>query len=159
MKNDNSAATSRNQIARGFKLINWFGVDFNFDLGGGKYDKAIQWLHKEHDVINLVYDPYNRLPKYNTLSLAFAHLARTTTIFNVLNVINNPVERKEVLKFGKREKTRNIYISIHAGNKTGIGGPTRCGWQENRTLSNFLPEVQLVYPSAYIKKGIIQIDF
>lgn len=155
---NNSANTCRNQLAEGFKYIDWADVDYNFDLGGGKYEKAVQWLLKERNVINLIYDPYNRSKDYNRLSLALSHLAQVTTIFNVLNVIQDPLMRKKVLEFGKREKTKHIYISIHDGNRSGIGCPTRWGWQENRSMKEFLPEIQEVYPSAYIKQRIIRVD-
>lgn len=153
-----SAKTSRNQLSQGMKYIDWAGVDYNFDLGGGKYEKNTEWLLKERNVINLVYDPYNRSRDYNRLSLGMACLSTTTTIFNVLCVIPEHEMRMKVLRFGKREKTKHIYITVYHGDSSGIGKETRFGWQANRTLKSFLPEVQEVYPQAYIKRRMIIVD-
>ena len=154
-----SARTSRNHVAAGFANIDWAGVEYNFDLGGGKYDKATKWLKDQRKVINLVYDPYNRSKEYNKLSLALSIYAKTTTLFNVLNVIQDYSMRKKVLNFAKRDKTKHIYIQVYGGDKSGIGKKTYHGWQENRTMKEFLPEIQEVYPHAYMKTRLIIIDF
>ena len=152
-----SEKTSRNQIARGFKLVDWSDIPINFDIGGGKYDKATEWLGR-HMVKNLVYDPYNRSNEFNEQSLYHSQFAYSSTIFNVLNVIPELRERIELLRFAKRERTKYIFITVYEGDKTGIGKETRDGFQHNKKLINYLPEIQYIYPQATIKKGMITVD-
>ena len=153
-----TSKTSRNQVAAGFKKINWENVKYNFDLGGGKYDKATNWLKKHRGIINYVYDPFNRTKEHNEIALIKSDLCETTTIFNVLNVIPSKKERKEILLLAKRKNTKFIYISVYEGDKTGIGKKTRDGWQNNKRLKEYLPEIKKIYPSAYIKKNLIIIN-
>lgn len=153
-----SPKTSRNQIAAGFKKIDWTGVTYNFDFGGGKYDKATDWLENEHTIINLVFDPYNRSYSFNSTVLVYADKAETTTLFNVLNIISVKQERINILKKLKRKKTKRIFITVYEKNKTGKGEETRDGWQNNMRLKDYLPEVQEIYPGAYIKWGMIIIN-
>lgn len=152
-----SENTSRNQIARGFKLVDWSDIPINFDIGGGKYDKASEWLAK-HMVENLIYDPYNRSDEFNEQSLYHSQFSYSTTIFNVLNVIPELCERIELLHFAKRERTKYIFITVYEGDKTGIGKKTRDGWQNNMKLISYLPEIQTIYNSAYIQKNMIIIE-
>jgi len=153
-----SRKTSRNQVAAGFKKANWEGITSNFDLGGGKYDKATNWLKKHRGVINFVYDPYNRSQEYNDFTYASSKLSESTTIFNVLNVIPSRKERKEILEFAKRENTKKIFITVYEGNKSGRGEVTRDGWQNNKRLKDYLPEIKKIYPQAYISKNMIIIN-
>ena len=155
---DGSPKTSRNQLAGGFKKINWAGVHYNFDFGGGKYDKATDWLKNEHNVINLVFDPYNRSYSHNTMILDYADKAEITTLFNVLNVIPIKQERSNIIKKLKHKKTKRIFITVYEKNKTGEGEETRDGWQNNMRLKEYLPEVQKIYPNPYINKGMIIIN-
>ena len=153
-----SKHTSRNQIAAGFKKVNWNGITSNFDLGGGKYNKSTNWLKKHRGVINFVYDPYNRSQEYNDFTYTSSKLSESTTIFNVLNVIPTRKERKEILEFAKRENTKYIFITVYEGDKSGCGNFTRDGWQNNKRLKDYLPEVKKIYSQAYIAKNMIIIN-
>ena len=152
-----SPKTSRKQIAAGFKKINWEKGTFNFDIGGGKYNKATNYL-AEKGVINLIYDPYNRSKKYNRESWEAGNKAKTSTLFNVLNVIPSASKRNQTIKQAKRENTQTIYITVYEKDKSGVGSKTRDGYQNNMTLKDYLPEIQKVYGSAYINKNMIIID-
>ena len=167
-----SPDTSLNQVAGGFKKVKWKSGTVNLDMGGGKYDKASDWLRKNHDVMNYVYDPYNRSNDHNRDSWINTKDALTTTIFNVLNVIPESKDRIALLKKAKRKGTKHIYITVYAGKYgDGKGRKTTKGWQNNMKLKEYLPEIKKVYSKVYskmyskvysstkISKGMIVIDF
>ena len=149
-----SAKTSRNFVAKGFKMVSWKSGTSNFDIGGGKFEKSTEYLKKQ-GVTNYVYDPYNRSASHNKMAWEAGNEAETTTIFNVLNVIPSVGERKKVLRQGKRANTKFVYIIVYEKDGTSVGEKTRDGWQNNKKLIDYLPEVQAVYGNAYIKKGMI----
>lgn len=156
---EGSPNTSVNQIAGGFKKVNWVLHTVNLDVGGGKYEKATEYLLNEHDVTNLVYDPYNRSETHNKEVLKQAdEAATTTTIFNVLNVIPEEKDRVKLIGLAKRKNTKTIYISVYERDGNGIGVETSKGWQNNKKLRDYLPEVQKVYPDAEVQKGLIVIS-
>lgn len=149
-----SAKTSQSQIAGGFKKVNWKAGDINLDYGGGKYDKATDYLARI-GVINLVYDPFNRSSSHNNQMLEEAKTANISTCFNVLNVIKEPEARKKVLKELKRQSTDTIYITVYVGDRSSEGKVTTKGWQNHAPLKWYLDEVKAVYGSASIKKDMI----
>jgi len=153
-----SGKTSRNQLAGGFSKIDWKPGDVNLDYGGGKYEKSTLWM-LEKGCTNLVFDIVNRTEEHNKMVLELAKKAETTTCFNVLNVIMEPEVRKIVIKECKRETTKRIYFTVYEGEGkkkgTGVGEKTSQGWQNYKRLVDYLPEVQAVYPSSKITKGMI----
>ena len=152
-----SPKTSRNQLAGGFKKIDWANINKNFDVGGGKYDKGTKYL-KSKGVENVIYDLYNRSDLHNALAWRISDDTEISTLFNVLNVIPTKKERIHLLRKAERKNTHKIYITVYEKNKTGIGEETRDGWQNNMKLKDYLPEVQEIYPGAYIKNKMIIIN-
>lgn len=151
-----SPDTSLNQIAAGFKKVNWKPNTTNLDLGGGKFEKSTEYLLNEHAVTNLIVDPYNRSASHNKEAMKQAdERAITTTIFNVLNVIPEEKERIKLLKRAKRKHTKNIYITVYEKDGDGAGHETTKGWQNSMKLKAYLPEVQKVYSGAKIAKQMI----
>ena len=155
---EGSPRTSRNQLAAGFKKVDWTGIKYNFDLGGGKYDKATKWLKDEHGVTNLVFDPYNRHYSHNVMVCRLKDKAETSTLFNVLNIHPLRPNRNTLLEDLKNENTKHIYITVYEKKKTGEVELTRDGWQTNMKLKDYLPEVHEIYPGADIKNGMIIIN-
>jgi len=155
-----SAATSRNQIPALHRALGAQLGPINLDLGGGKWDKASRWLDEEHNVINLILDPYNQPADHN--EVIYSHLleidgADSCTLANVLNVIQDACDRWVVLQQAKT-MTRHggpIYISVYEGDRSGEGRETRDGWQENRRVASYLDEVRQVFPMARVVLGII----
>ena len=47
-----------------FKMVSFEPGTTNIDYGGGRFDNVADYL-TQYDVINLVYDPYNRTPEHN----------------------------------------------------------------------------------------------
>lgn len=153
---EGSAKTSRNQLAGGFKKINWDKIKTNFDYGGGKYNKGTKYL-KSKGVNNVIFDPYNRDPKHNALAWRISENAEVSTLFNVLNVIPTKEERLYILKQAARKKVRRIYITVYEKNKSGKGHKTRDGWQNNMKLKDYLDEIQEIYPDAELSNNMITI--
>lgn len=153
----NSSRTSRNILAGAFKKINWKENTSNFDLGGGKYEKATEFL-KTKGVINHVYDPYNRSKEHNREAWEAGDKALTSTLCNVLNVISTKTERIKLLRQAKRKNTQKIYITVYEKDKSGIGSKTRDGWQNNMIIEDYLSEVYTLYADAYIKNKMIVVN-
>ena len=149
-----SAKTSRNQLAGGFKKINWDKIKTNFDYGGGKYNKGTEYLRTK-GVNNVIFDPYNRDNEHNALAWRISEDAEVSTLFNVLNIIPTKEERLHILKQAARKKVKRIYVTVYEKNKSGEGHKTRDGWQNNMKLRDYLLEVKELYPNAYIKDNMI----
>lgn len=153
--------TSRKQIPAGFKKIDWIPGSINFDYGGGKYDLGSEFL-ATLDVLNLVFDPYNRSEAHNHLSMVIANNhATTSTSFNVLNVIKEKKWRRAAIASCRLDHTQTIYFGVYEGNRSGVAGRSHKkhdNWQNNRRLRSYLPEVRSVYPHAYMKGGLIIVD-
>lgn len=157
MQKYTSEKTSRNQIAQGFKKIQWKPGTINLDIGGGAYDKATNYLFKEHHVLNMIYDPYCRSAEYNKVTVNIPNRYNTCTIFNTLNVIEEEVYRVQLLKTAK-VMVRHlgiIYITVYEGDQSGIGKPTRDGYQMNRKLKEYLSEINEIFPCTECKNGVI----
>jgi hypothetical protein len=152
-----SQHTSRKQVAALLKRVAWIPGTRNLDYGGGKWDLGTAHL-ATLGVENLVYDPYNRTPDHNSavLERLFAHPPDSVTLANVLNVIR---EREIRLLILERIRTLvkprgTVLIACYRG-EGDTPGVTRDGWQENRPLSTYLPEVREAFPDAALAGGII----
>lgn len=123
----------------------------NFDIGGGKYDTATDYLHGL-DVQNLIWDKYNRSEVWNKNvinTLINCGGADTVTISNVLNVIEEWENRHELLQLAYTfsKPTATIYITVYEGDKSGIGRQTKddC-YQLNRATADYVDEISMVFP-------------
>jgi hypothetical protein len=142
------------------RKISWVSGTVNLDYGGGKYSTATDYL-KTRGVTNLVYDPYNRDDDHNGQVLSDIWVDRTVevstvTLCNVLNVIKEPLIRRNVLFNIYAMTNRNrrssfseliLYVSCYRGKKAEPGA-TCNGWQENRPLHTYLDEVRQYFPRA-----------
>lgn len=142
-----------------FKMVSFEPGTINLDMGGGKFDNVADYL-SEYDVINLVYDPYNRTKEHNrevVTTIRNAGGADTATCSNVLNVIKEPEARRNVLiNMSKLVKPGgDIYITVYEGSGKGNEGPTKSGYQLNRRTADYLEEIQKVFPDARRKGKLI----
>lgn len=142
-----------------FNLVSFEPGTVNLDYGGGKFDNVAEYL-TQYDVINLVYDPFNRTPQHNkeVLNLIRQHGgADTATLSNVLNVIKEEEVRINVLYNVKKllKPGGILYITVYEGIKGREAGETKAGYQLNRPTAEYLEEVQLVFPDAYRKGKLI----
>lgn len=142
-----------------FKMVSFEPGTTNIDYGGGRFDNVADYL-TQYDVINLVYDPYNRTPEHNReviKTLRRAGGADTATCSNVLNVIKEPEVRKNVLEnISKIVKPGGkVYITVYEGSGKGDEGPTKAGYQLNRKTADYLDEIREVFPDATRKGKLI----
>lgn len=141
-----------------FKKIEWInhGETINVDIGGGKYDTAVEYL-KQFGIKNIIFDPYNRSMGENikTICDVVMYGAESATISNVLNVIPQRGKRIDLLKKAKRW-ANVVFISVYEGDKSGVGRKTKkdC-WQENRKLKEYFDEVGEVFEEYTIHNGMI----
>ena len=155
----NLAKSSLNHIPALFKKIPWEDGQVNLDLGGGRFEKATNYLHKK-GVWNIVVDKYSRSDKENFLAESYLSLygCDTVTISNVLCVVRTKKERLGILNTAKRylDKVGTVYISIYAGDGSRKGKRTQSNtWQNNRPLRTYLKEIREVFPNASLKNGYI----
>ena len=168
-----SAATSQNQLPGGVKAVTSIlkPGTINLDYGGGRYDKAVEWL-KQVEVMNLVFDPFNRSKEHNREVLDIireAGGADSCTCCNVLNVIDGDAAKITALKNIKRlvKSGGKVYIQTYEGSDkvetqndkgktvkkpSGVGKTTTKGWQENKETVAYLPLVQSVFKDAVYKR-------
>lgn len=139
-----------------FKMISLEPGTINIDYGGGRFDNVADYL-TQFDVINLVYDPYNRTKEHNSeviRTVRKAGGADTATCSNVLNVIKEPEVRQNVLQNIKKLVKPNgtVYITVYEGSGKNNEGPTKSGYQLNRKTEGYLDEIKQVFPDA-VRKG------
>jgi len=115
----------------------------NADIGGGRFDKGTDALGSS-GVENVIFDPYNREKSHNDAALRIIKAGvPTATVSNVLNVIKEPEVRQEVIQLARYAETAYFYVYERDG--SGVGCPTRDGWQENRKLEDYIPEIAKVF--------------
>ena len=159
MQGFGSAGTSLNQVARAFRHIDWKPGTVNVDIGGGRFDRATEYL-AEKEVENLVFDPFNRDAEHNR---AIAERVRekkadTVTCNNVLNVIDTERSRANViLQAAKALKPEGTaYFSVYEGDKSGVGRQTKSdSWQNNRPTKDYIDEVKQYFDDVTLKNNII----
>ena len=128
----------------------------NLDLGGGRYDEGVKFL-ADHEIENLVYDPYARTAEHNGAileRLAQEGGADSVTLNNVLNVIPTDDERSSVLDFLYRvvKPGGKALITVYEGNGTGEGkklthSDGTSSWQENRKLATYEKGIKEALPA------------
>lgn len=152
-----SADTSLNQIPAVFKKIPWEAGTVNIDIGGGRFDKATDFV-KEKGVENIVFDPFNRDYKHN--SKAFERVKQggdTVTVANVLNVIAEKDARDNVILQAARALKANgaAYFAIYEGSGDGVGKATTKGWQNNMKTAGYISEVKKHFAEVHKAGNVI----
>lgn len=152
-----SDKTSLNQVPATFKKLELEEGSVNLDFGGGKYDKATEFL-KEKNITNLVYDPFNRSELHN-LKVRHAILknngADTFTVNNVLNVIQENSIINHVIEQVSTSLKENGkgYFLMFEGDRRGIGRETIKGWQRNEKPQAYLEHISKHFENVK-KRGI-----
>lgn len=155
-----SKNTSVNIVPSTMKVIKFKPGTINLDYGGGKYEKATEYM-KSKGVTNLVFDPFWRKRDYNINVLQTIiknNGADTVTCNNVLNVIKEPEVRLNVIKncYKLLKRKGMCYFLTYEGNKSGVGEKTSKGWQENRKTDTYLSEIESVFSNVVLKNGIFR---
>jgi hypothetical protein len=155
-----SRATSTNILPRGLRELSELGIGVqggvNLDVGGGRFDTGTRAL-QEQGIENLVWDPYWKSQEHNDSVLARVGAqggADSATLLNVLNVIENPAERAQAVQraYGALRPGGKLLVQVYEGNKSGVGGPTPKGWQENRGIGSYRTEVEAAAPGATVTR-------
>lgn len=130
----------------------------NADYGGGRFDNAAEYL-KDLDVLNLVYDPFNRSKEHNKDVIDFIKKnggADTVTCSNVLNVIKEPENRLAVIKNCDRlvKDGGTVYFTVYEGSGSGEGkaNDKRKSYQTNMKTEQYQEELEKVF-SNVTRKG------
>lgn len=142
-----------------FRMVNFESNTVNLDYGGGKFDNVAEYL-APLDVINLVFDPYNRTSQHNREVVDMLKKiggADTATCSNVLNVIKESSARYNLLNNISNLVKPNgkIYFTVYEGDGSGIGTETKSGYQLNQKTAEYLAEIQKVFPDATRKGKLI----
>ena len=154
-----NTSNNNNRLPAVFNMVSFEPGTVNIDYGGGKFDNVAEYL-TQYDVVNLVYDPYNRTAEHNkeVIRLVREHGgADTATCSNVLNVIKEPEVRINVLNNIKKLVKPNgkVYITVYEGKGNNAEGPTKSGYQLNRKTAEYMDEIQQVFPDAKRKGKLI----
>lgn len=153
-----SANTSINscRVPALFKKVPFKRGQLNLDIGGGKYDTAVEYCAKK-GVTNLIYDPYNRTKEHNAkvLKVVSRRKADSTTCSNVLNVIKEQEIRRKVIQMCKDfvKLQGYCYFSMYEGTGEGIGTVNRKknSYQSNRKTKDYISEIEVVFGKGNVK--------
>jgi len=141
-----SAETSinRDKTPATFGRVKWERGTVNADIGGGRFDNATDFLARR-GVKNHIFDPFNRSKEHNDrVSSTIADGgADTATVNNVLNVIKEPGNRHKVIAQAADaiKLDGEAYFLIYEGNRSGKGGPTKAGYQNNLAAKSYIKEI------------------
>lgn len=127
-----SAYTSLNQVPAFFKsqtfrnLVAENKVTKILDIGGGKYDKATDYLLEHENIQNHVFDLFNRSERHNNnATIQFKKpvepgYGKMVVCLNVLNVIRIDDELECVVALcALNANSCKVVFQIYEGNKTG----------------------------------------
>lgn len=158
-----SAVTSINstKLPAIFSKVSFEPGTVNLDFGGGRYDNVAEYL-SQFDVVNLVYDPYNRAKEHNREVLDVVKKnggADTVTCSNVLNVIEEESVRNNVIKNCKRclKSGGTAYFTVYEGDGTGSGkaNDKRRSYQTNLKTSEYVDAIKDVFDNVTCKGKVI----
>lgn len=138
----------------------WQAGTTNLDIGGGRYDSLTVYLRDHHDVVNLIYDPFNRTEDHNARVLEHITCKKpdTITLSNVLNVIDDRAVVMDLIGWSHSLLSDSglLLITTYEGNRTGqpalIGGDQ---FQANQPTSHYVPLVQQVFTKVSVKDKLI----
>lgn len=154
-----SAATARRQVPALHRRVPWRRGSTNLDLGGGPWREASAFL-AGRGVRNVVVDPGWQTPGEVARARAAVAdgAADTATLANLLNVIPTRAGRRDALALAANALGPGgvAYLSVHEGDGSGRGGPTRDGWQANRRLHSYAREVAEFFGDVRLRGGRIE---
>jgi hypothetical protein len=146
-----SEATAVNTLPTVFRQMPLRRGTVNADLGGGPYEAATEFLRRR-GVENVVFDPFRRSEEHKQAAADKIRdgQADTATVANVLNVIRSPGDRDTVIRQAANAvgKTGVAYFQVYEGDRSGKGAMSSRGWQANRPLEFFEPEIKRHFASV-----------
>lgn len=155
-----SAGTSMNstKVPAVFNKTTWQSNTRNADIGGGKFDTATNMLF-EKCVRNVIFDPFNRSAAHNDFAVELIenHQCDTCTCANVLNVIQDPAARLQVIHQAANTIKPHgaAYFQIYEGDGSGTPKATCKGWQENRKAETYMRAIAQAFKEVERHGNII----
>ena len=130
------------------------------DIGGGKFDNAVDMLKKE-GVDLKVYDPFNRSAQHNkdVAQAVQGGQVDASISNNVLNVIKEKENQLLVVEqaFDAVKGNGKAYFSVYEGSKSGVGKETKAGFQHNKKTADYVSLIENVFGkgNVEVKNNII----
>ena len=130
-------------------LVKYYAAegDWVLDWGGGKYDTATEYL-KEHGIVNVIYDPYNRSESENQIALAKVDYD-FVMISNVLNVVAERDVRLVMLDDAKKhlKKDGTLLVKVWEGDGSGVlkANEKKNSCQMNQPIGFYASEIAAVF--------------
>jgi len=153
-----SDGTAVRIVPRVFSRVVFLAGTRNADIGGGRFGD-VTGLLAARGVENVVYDPFNRPAGENALAAARLRggQADTATVCNVLNVVRERVWRDRAIAQAADALRPGgaAYFQVHEGDRSGRPAATSRGWQENRRLASYVPEVCVHFEEVAVHGGIL----
>jgi len=153
-----SANTALHQVPALHKKVDFVPGTVNADIGGGPYEDATDFL-RERDVTNVVWDPFNRSHKHNQKAARAIRdgQAATATVANVLNTIRSKADRAMTIRRAANAVGADgtAYFQVHEGDRSGVGRVTTKGWQGNRKLASYVPEISKYFKVVECRNRVI----
>lgn len=161
-----SASTSINKnklpaiISKIEKINGFVKGGANLDLGGGRFDNVSNYLKCNHNITNMILDPFNRTLEHNENIEQYLLESQVDSVIisNVLNVINDNDSKLKLLQksFDNLKNGGSCFVTVYEGDRSGVGKQTGSDqWQENKKLDNYLSSVSKIFGNAKIKYGMI----
>lgn len=154
-----SAKTARNVVPHAHRWLvdKLAGFDRELtvlDYGCGPYETGAEFLGEGlHLPEVLPYDPENRTERENEASLSRVYHLRGADVVimsNVLNVISSKTARAKAVKHAFRNVGPGgaLVVTCWPGDGSGIGAPTRDGYQTNGPLMVHATEIDEALKAA-----------
>lgn len=159
-----SEKTSLKQIPAVYTHYEFEDGSVIFDYGCGKYFNEVEnyFRNKNKTIITLGYDPYNQDESTNNSSLALATTIGIDYIVcsNVLNVIKETESIKTVISniAELAKDNTKIIFSIYEGDKSGVGKVTKCGYQKNQKVKEYVELLQEFFKVNKVKGKFIEVE-
>lgn len=131
---------------------------FIVDIGGGKWDNAVDYVLTTYGNHMWVYDPYNRTRRHNKIVEYHCNELGgfdTVTCSNVLNVIEDESDQDIVIRncYNMLKPGGTAYFYIYEGDKSRNGRETRAGYQCNRPAADYMLQIAVIFDSEVTRRG------
>ena len=163
-----SADTSINQskLPSGYKQLRKLGVfkegQVIIDIGGGRFDNAVDSVREQEGAEVLVYDPFNRDKEHNeaVVRRVADGGADVAVSNNTLNVIEEEANQRRVVQqaYNAIKSGKEAHFTVYEGDRTGTGRTTSKGFQHNKKTAEYLPLIESVFGPGNVsapKGGVI----
>jgi len=157
-----SADTSLSQVPGLFTWMRRTGSGIssggvNLDIGGGRFDKASDFVREELGGTNFVFDPFNRSVEHNERvidEIVSRGGADTVTVANVLNVIPEQDNQLRVIEQALEglRPGGTAYFSVYTGDRSGIGRATSKGFQQNLPTADYVPLIESIFGADNVRR-------